>query len=286
MSAPNGILGHDPQLANRLLSSFLRYLKWMQVVSLIGQIALASTIDVPRLAGTVVILAGTFLIQRILDTGRVSLAIHSLLGTLYLAVLPGLAHCGIMVATTLILPATVPLAALLLGMRFGIAYAILNFGTLAFVFWLQTNGWQPPGSPTSLPVWAFVEVMVAFTVVVYQAIPANGLVSALKVSDEKQKELDTVIDRLEAENRKLVAEVDLRTQGLREANDTITRLSASLSHDLRIPLRSILGFTKILSEERLEDGVQSQIAGIQSDISSLQLILEKTMVNLRRDNNA
>lgn len=283
MPVPNGILGHNPELARRLLTSFLRWLRWLQLVSIVVQVSASTSVDPHRLSGAVVVFVGTFPIQWLLDAGRHSLAIRSLLAILYLSLLPGLSHSGLMSATTLILPATIPLSALLLGLRFGVGYAIVNLGTLAAFLFAQLHGWKPSAPPTSLPIWAFAEVVVAISVVVYQAIPANGLVSALGVSAEKQKELDRVIERLEAENRKLAAQVEIRTKGLREANESITRLSASLSHDLRTPLRSILGFTKILGEEKVPDPVHSQLGGIQTDISSLLLILEKTTINLRRE---
>ena len=122
-----------------------------------------------------------------------------------------------------------------------------------------------------------------WVVMVYQRLPAGALEAATERSSQELRELDGVIAQLEAENAQLSALVEERTLGLEAANQSLTRFSASLSHDLRAPLRSIAGFTKVLAESKIPDAARNQIAGLMADTESLQLLLEKTMINLRRE---
>jgi len=225
-------------------------------------------------------------VRKLLNRGQLALAIKILLAVFYLAMVPNIYRNGAMVGSTLIVPATVPLAAVLLGLRWGIWYGVVNLGTIGAFCAAEHLGWLVPHLDYPLVNWAFTEILVVVAVVLYQAIPIMGLVSALRSANMEDRELAEVIERLEEQNRKLVAQVAERTQGLREANDGLTRMAATLSHDLRIPLRSIDSFAKLLAEEGMPESVQSQLTGIQTDVASLQLVLEKTMANLRRESQA
>ena len=64
-------------------------------------------------------------------------------------------------------------------------------------------------------------------------------ISKIKEAEEALKELNTTLEN----------KVTLRTEQLQKANDAMSAFSYSVSHDLRAPLRGIIGFAKILEEE-------------------------------------
>jgi len=284
MPERQGILGNDRNIAKRLLESFLRILLWLQGFSIAFLVATSSPIDPYRLFSVVAPFVCVLVVRMLLRRDRVEQAIHLLMAGFYLAILPSIYRNGATVGATLSVPAIVPLAALLLGLRWGIWYGVLNLGTIGGMY-LVMDVLAGQCSHPVFPVvnWAFTEILVVLAVVFYQAIPVMGLVTALRTANSEHRELDEAIEQLEKRNKELVAEVEVRTQGLREANDSLTRMAATLSHDLRIPLRSISGFAKVLAEDSVPESVQTQLSGIQSDVASLQLVLEKTMSNLRRE---
>ena len=288
MSEPNGILTHDPKLAANLLGSFVRILQW--TMGLIVVMVLVPTSD-PSLPGIAVLslgsplllLAATFLFRRLLKSGHTRLVSWLLLCCPYLAMLSGIWKHGPNAPETFLLLGSIPFAALLLGLRVGIGYALLQLGTLAAAFFLHPTAKSVLPLESSLESVAMVSMMVSMLVALYLEIPTQGLFSAIRISMNEQEELDEAIAGLESETRNLVHSVEVRTEGLREANQSLARLSASLSHDLRAPLRSISEFAKTLSEQELPESVAPQLQGIGTDVESLQLILEKTMQSLRRE---
>lgn len=283
----NGIIGHDPDLARSILGSFNRYLRWIVVLYLAATMAIRSIqgrIEPEYLIGPVLILAGTILFQRLLAHGRIHATSILMLMIVYLAMLPRLFSQGVSSSGSFLVLVSIPLSALLFGVRIGIGYAILNFTTLGAILLMESSGKIVVSLAAKPFSWALIGIVAALVVVVYQSIAVDGQLSALKMANREREELDRVIAQSERENRDLEEEVKLRTEGLSEANESTTRLSASLSHDLRAPLRSIGGFAKALSEEDVPDSVQIQLQGIVSDAKSLDLVLEKTMLNLQREN--
>ena len=282
----HGILGHDPDLARSILGSFNRYLRWIVVLYLAATVAIRSIqgrIEPEHLMGAVLILAATWLFQNLLSRGRIHAAGVLLLAVVYLAMLPRLSSQGASSSASFLVLASIPLSALLFGMKIGIGYAILDFATLAVLLLLERSGRIAVDDAADPFSWAAIAIVVAVVVLVYQSIAIDGPSSALNLADRERQELERIIARAEQENRELEEEVKSRTEGLSEANEGTTRLSASLSHDLRAPLRSIVGFAKALSEEDVPDSVKIQLQGIVSDARSLDLVLERTMQNLQRE---
>jgi PAS domain S-box-containing protein len=99
------------------------------------------------------------------------------------------------------------------------------------------------GKPESFET--YVELLdVWFAVSLYS--PDKGYFGALMDDITERKKAEYKVNRLNVELEKRVMR---RTEQLREKNNELEAFSYSVSHDLRAPLRSIIGFTTILEEE-------------------------------------
>lgn len=96
-------------------------------------------------------------------------------------------------------------------------------------------------------------------------------------------QVEDVTDRLRAEaqisalNRTLEARVTLRTRELSLANDELQSFSYSVSHDLSAPLRSIDGFTKLLSErygDRFDEAGQGYLKRVRAATVRMSELIE------------
>ena len=112
--------------------------------------------------------------------------------------------------------------------------------------------------------------------------------------EEEIKERRRAEDLLKKAHDELEEHVEERTAELRAINKELETFAYSVSHDLRGPLRSIDGFSKILSEDysgALDDKAQGYLSRVRKasqrmgdiidDLLSLSLI---TRTDIKRDN--
>ncbi len=98
--------------------------------------------------------------------------------------------------------------------------------------------------------------------------------AALQKSEAEQREL---AERLAEANRDLERRVTDRTTQLQAANQNLEAFSYSVSHDLRAPLRAIIGFGEILEEDagdRLDDESRRSLHQIRASARHMQELID------------
>lgn len=98
------------------------------------------------------------------------------------------------------------------------------------------------------------------------------LVQVEDITERKRAEA-----RVHALNRTLEARVALRTRELTLANEELESFAYSVSHDLRAPLRSIDGFSRILQERyaaQIDDSGRDQLARIRAAANRMSELID------------
>lgn len=112
----------------------------------------------------------------------------------------------------------------------------------------------------------------------YAPVPGNvgqdvtGLVQVEDVTDRVRAQA-----RVQALNRTLEARVDVRTRELSQANQELEAFAYSVSHDLRAPLRSIEGFSRILVERyesQLDEGGRDYLRRVRKAAMRMGELIE------------
>lgn len=105
-----------------------------------------------------------------------------------------------------------------------------------------------------------------------QKQPVSAVGTCQDITERKLAEI--VIHEL---NENLEQKVNERTAELTEANTALEAFSYSVSHDLRAPVRSIMGFTKIINNEYaagINEDVKELFTHIQDSAKRMNLIID------------
>ena len=112
----------------------------------------------------------------------------------------------------------------------------------------------------------------------YSPVPGDvgqdvtGLVQAEDVTERVRAQA-----RVQALNRTLEARVAVRTRELSQANQELEAFAYSVSHDLRAPLRSIDGFSRLLLErysEQLDEGGRDYLRRVRKAATRMGELIE------------
>ena len=156
-------------------------------------------------------------------------------------------------------PAVILLAALLLGRRGGIIYALLSILAFAAMFFFERQSWiSTPFAESN----NFIDVLqIGITLGALAAlvwVMITNLGNALERTQESERELVTLNTELEERVQFRTAELDVAKREAEEARDRAleadnikSQYLASMSHELRTPLNAILAFNELLAMEAL-----------------------------------
>ena len=119
--------------------------------------------------------------------------------------------------------------------------------------------------------FVFPDSSIGYFELSFQPVPEGVFILSVDITEKKRAEL--ALKKLNAE---LEEKVEQRTEQLQKANDEMSAFTYSVSHDLRAPLRGIIGFTDILVEDysnKLDDEAK-RITGVikQNAANMAQLI--------------
>jgi PAS domain S-box-containing protein len=104
------------------------------------------------------------------------------------------------------------------------------------------------------------------------------LLNATTLLDSKENIIGCLISLAEITNLKMIEEIlKLRTRDLIASNKELEAFSYSVSHDLRTPLRSIDGYSKILNDEysgKLDNTASEYLNNIRKSSTKIALLLD------------
>jgi len=127
------------------------------------------------------------------------------------------------------------------------------------------------GKPERFETW--VEAIGKwFSISMYS--PENGYFVSLTDDITERKKAEQEIKKI---NEELEQRVINRTEELKKSNDALEAFSYSVSHDLRAPLRGIIGFSAILEEEyapQLDDEARRVINIIKKNTSKMGQLID------------
>ncbi|MGH2647976.1 MAG: sensor histidine kinase, partial [Ginsengibacter sp.] len=106
----------------------------------------------------------------------------------------------------------------------------------------------------------------------FQPVPEGIFILSVDISERKMAE-----EKINNLNRELEERVIMRTEQLKKSNEELEAFSYSVSHDLRAPLRGIIGFANILEEDytsKLDDEAKRITAIIKKNTSKMGQLID------------
>lgn len=101
----------------------------------------------------------------------------------------------------------------------------------------------------------------------------------LKLQQQKKElvEMNESLKSAQADIARLNGELEKKVNQLQSVNRELESFSYSVSHDLRAPLRSIIGYSQVLNEDygsKLDDDARRVIATVQSNASRMNVLID------------
>ena len=118
---------------------------------------------------------------------------------------------------------------------------------------------------------SIIQVEIIAHEISFEGINAR-LVLSLDVTEQKEAE-----EKIIKLNEELEEKVITRTEQLKRSNDEMEAFSYSVSHDLRAPLRGIIGFANILEEDyssKLDDEARRITAVIKNNTAKMGVLID------------
>ncbi len=120
--------------------------------------------------------------------------------------------------------------------------------------------------------FVFPDKSVGYFELSFQPVPEGIFILSVDITEKKKAEIE-----LQKLNTELEIKVSQRTAQLQKANEEMSAFTYSVSHDLRAPLRGIIGFTDILVEdyvEKLDDEAKRLTQVIKQNASNMAQLID------------
>ena len=184
---------------------------------------------------------------------------------------------GVASTSTIIYPLIILLAGWAIGARVATLVTLVTVSFLLILVYAESQGWLP-AAPKTLPLMRWIVQATVFTLT---ALLVGHFVHAYRDRLAEVRNLGDALAQRAAElaqlNATLEARVSERTAALEQANQELESFSYTVSHDLRSPLRSMVGFAGLLTEnmkERLDDENRAYLARIDASGNKMSRLID------------
>ncbi len=184
---------------------------------------------------------------------------------------------GVASTSTTIYPLIILLAGWAVGPRVAVMVTLTTVAFLLFLAYAESQAWLP-AAPLTLPLMRWI---VQATVFSLTALLVGHFVHAYRDRLAEVRSLGDSLAQRAAElaelNATLETRVRERTAALEQANQELESFSYTISHDLRSPLRSMVGFAGLLGEnmhEKLDDESRAYLARIDAGGNKMSRLID------------